>query len=48
MHSTPDATLLTQRVLHARPPAQVLAAFQQPELLAQWWGLKALPTVREV
>lgn len=37
MPHNPDATLSTQRVLHARP-AEVFAAFQQPELLAQWWG----------
>lgn len=37
MPHNPAATLATQRVLHARP-AQVFAAFQQPELLAQWWG----------
>jgi uncharacterized protein YndB with AHSA1/START domain len=40
MPHNPDtalATLSTQRVLHARP-AQVFAAFQQPELLARWWG----------
>jgi uncharacterized protein YndB with AHSA1/START domain len=37
MPHNPAATLATQRVLHARP-AQVFAAFQQPALLAQWWG----------
>lgn len=33
----PDATLTTERVLHATPQ-QVFAAFEQPGQLAQWWG----------
>lgn len=35
--ATSDAIIGTERVL-AFPPAQVFAAFQQPEQLAQWWG----------
>lgn len=32
-----DAALSTERLLSSTPQ-QVFAAFEQPELLAQWWG----------
>jgi uncharacterized protein YndB with AHSA1/START domain len=35
--ATSAATLATERVLHASP-RKVFQAFQQPELLARWWG----------
>ena len=33
----PDAAVTTERLLSANP-SRVFAAFEQPELLAQWWG----------
>ncbi|MBB4634085.1 SRPBCC domain-containing protein [Longimicrobium terrae] len=33
----PDCAVSTERLLSATP-RQVFAAFQQPELLARWWG----------
>ena len=35
--NNPEATLGTERILSATP-RQIFAAFEQPELLAQWWG----------
>jgi uncharacterized protein YndB with AHSA1/START domain len=35
--TNPDAAVTTGRMLSASP-REVFAAFEQPELLAQWWG----------
>ena len=36
-NTTPSAVLSTERVIPF-PARQIFAAFEQPELLAQWWG----------
>lgn len=35
--SNPEACVIVQRVMSASP-RQIFAAFEQPELLARWWG----------
>lgn len=37
MSQANDSSLVTQRLLPA-DPCHVFAAFEQPDLLAQWWG----------
>lgn len=44
--NNPDAVIRTERVLSANP-SEVFAAFEQPELLAQWWGPKGFTNTFE-